>query len=60
MSYQMHRISVLVVEDNLPMLEITKSLLLAFGVGQVVGAHDGEHGFDDEADGRHILHPENP
>lgn len=46
MSYQMHRISVLVVEDNLPMLEITKSLLLAFGVGQVVGAHNGENGFE--------------
>lgn len=46
MSYQMHRISVLVVEDNLPMLEITKSLLLAFGVGQVVGAHEGEQGFE--------------
>ncbi|MBU0800663.1 MAG: response regulator [Alphaproteobacteria bacterium] len=46
MSYQMHRISVLVVEDNLPMLEITKSLLLAFGVGNVIGAHNGEMGFE--------------
>jgi len=45
MSYQLHRISVLVVEDNLPMLDITKSLLLTFGVGHVVGAQNGETGF---------------
>lgn len=42
----MHRISVLVVEDNLPMLDITKSLLLTFGVGQVHTAHNGEMGFE--------------
>jgi two-component system chemotaxis response regulator CheY len=45
MSYQLHRISVLVVEDNEPMLDIVKSLLLTFGVGHVVGAPDGELGF---------------
>ncbi len=45
MTYQMHKISVLVVEDNLPMLEITKSLLLAFGVGHVITAQNGELGF---------------
>lgn len=45
MSYQMHRISVLVVEDNQPMLDIAKSLLLTFGVGHVIGASDGEIGF---------------
>lgn len=41
----MHRISVLVVEDNQPMLDIAKSLLLTFGVGHVIGASDGEMGF---------------
>lgn len=46
MSYMMHRISVLVVEDNLPMLEITKSLLQAFGVGDIIGAQNGEAGFE--------------
>ena len=46
MSYQMQKISVLVVEDNLPMLEITKSLLQAFGVGDVIGAYNGEMGFE--------------
>lgn len=45
MAYQMHKISVLIVEDNLPMLEITKSLLLAFGIGHVITAQNGEIGF---------------
>jgi CheY-like chemotaxis protein len=45
MSYQLHRVSVLVVEDNRPMLEIAKSLLLTFGVGHVIGSHDGKTGF---------------
>jgi two-component system chemotaxis response regulator CheY len=45
MSYQMQRITVLVVEDNQPMLEITKSMLLAFGVGQVVTAREGGEGY---------------
>lgn len=44
-SYQLHRISILVVEDNLPMLDVTKSLLLTFGVGHVIGAQNGEIGF---------------
>jgi CheY-like chemotaxis protein len=45
MTYQLHRITVLVVEDNQPMLDIAKSLLLAFGVGHVIGAADGKAGF---------------
>jgi two-component system chemotaxis response regulator CheY len=45
MSYQLHRISVLVVEDNEPMLEIVKNLLLTFGVGHVIGAAEGEMGY---------------
>lgn len=45
MSYQLHRISVLVVEDNQPMLDITKSLLVTFGVGHVIGAQNGDIGF---------------
>ena len=46
MFYQMQKVSVLVVEDNLPMLEITKSLLQTFGIGTVNGAHNGEMGFE--------------
>lgn len=45
MAYQLHRISVLVIEDNPPMLDIVKSLLTTFGVGQVIGAANGEIGF---------------
>jgi CheY-like chemotaxis protein len=45
MAYKLHNISVLVVEDNEPMLEITKSLLTTFGVGHVVPAINGESGF---------------
>lgn len=45
MGYQMHNISVLIVEDNLPMLEITKALLLTLGVGHVITAQNGEMGF---------------
>lgn len=45
MAYQFYRISVLVVEDNQPMLEITKALLITFGVGEVITAQNGEEGF---------------
>lgn len=46
MSYRFHNISALIVEDNQPMLEITKSLLLTFGVGRVVGAKNGREGLE--------------
>ena len=46
MAYDFSKITVLVVEDNQPMLDITKSLLLAFGVGQIVGAKEGSVGFE--------------
>lgn len=42
MTYQFHRISIMVVEDNMPMMDITKSLLLAFGVGNVISAQNGD------------------
>jgi CheY-like chemotaxis protein len=45
MTYKFSNISVLVVEDNQPMLEITKSLLTTFGVGHVATAVNGEAGF---------------
>ncbi len=45
MSYQFQHITVLLVEDNQPMLELIKSLLLAFGVGRVLTAKNGEDGF---------------
>lgn len=45
MAYQFQRITVLVIEDNQPMLDIVKSLLTTFGVGTVVTATHGEQGF---------------
>ena len=45
MAYKMENISVLVVEDNLPMLNLTKSILQTFGVKTIYGAQDGEEGF---------------
>ena len=45
MSYQFQKVSVLVVEDNQPMMEVTKALLLTFGVGNVITAQNGEAGF---------------
>ena len=46
MAYQFESITVLVVEDNQAMLDITKSLLVTFGVGQVISAKDGHEGFE--------------
>ncbi len=45
MTYQFQNISVLIVEDNQPMLDLAKSLLLTFGVGVVHSAKHGEEGF---------------
>jgi DNA-binding response OmpR family regulator len=45
LSYRFDGITILVVEDNQPMLEITKTLLTTFGVGTVHGAKDGDAGF---------------
>lgn len=46
MAYQFDRLRILVVEDNTPMLEICKALLLTFGVGEVLSAKNGTEGFD--------------
>ncbi len=46
MSYSFDDVRVLVVEDNAPMLEITKTLLATFGIGDVIGAKDGDAGFE--------------
>jgi CheY-like chemotaxis protein len=45
MSYQFQNITVLIVEDNQPMLELAKALMTAFGVKNVLGAKHGEEGF---------------
>lgn len=45
MGYQFDKVKVLLVEDNQPMLDLAKSLLETFGIGQVFTAKDGEEGF---------------
>ena len=45
MAYDFGKLSILVVEDNQPMLEVTKSLLGVFGVGHVQSAQNGESGY---------------
>lgn len=46
MSYRFETLKVLVVEDNQPMLELTKSLLQTFGIGNIFTAMDGETGYN--------------
>lgn len=45
MTYAFDRLRILVVEDNNPMLEICKTLLITFGVGEVISAKNGEDGY---------------
>lgn len=45
MSYTFDRVRVLVIEDNQPMLEICRTLLLTFGIGEVLTAKNGDEGF---------------
>lgn len=46
MSYQFEQISVLVVEDVLPMALMMRSVLETFGVRKIYLARNGEEGFD--------------
>lgn len=46
MSYSFETLSVLIVEDNQPMTELIKSLLLVFGIEQIYTAKNGKEGFD--------------
>ncbi len=45
MAYEFYKIKILIVEDNKPMLDLTKSILQTFGVAEVITAKDGEEGF---------------
>ena len=55
MAYQFEKISVLIVEDNLPMMELTRSLLETFGIMNVESAPNGEEGFKKFCRGNHDL-----
>ncbi len=45
MTYNLQNIQILLVEDNKPMLNLIRSVLLSFGVGNVITALNGEDGF---------------
>ncbi|MCB1592722.1 MAG: response regulator [Alphaproteobacteria bacterium] len=45
MTYKFETLKVLVVEDNQPMLDLTKSILQTFGIGIIYTATDGEQAF---------------
>jgi two-component system chemotaxis response regulator CheY len=46
MAYGFTKLKILIVEDNQPMLDLTKSILATFGVVHVDGAKNGNEGFD--------------
>ena len=45
MAYDFEKVSILIVEDNQPMLELLKSMLLAYGFKDIQTARNGEEGF---------------
>lgn len=46
MAYSFKNLSVLVVEDTVPMLRLVCSILQAFGTGRILRAPDGQKGFE--------------
>lgn len=45
MAYQFAKLTVLIVESNHAMFDLTKSVLSSFGVGQIISAYTAESGF---------------
>ncbi len=45
MAYDFSEVSILIVEDNIPMLNLLRSLLETFGLKKLYVAKDGEEGF---------------
>ena len=45
MAYNLETVKVLVFEDNQPMLDLVRSILETFGIGQVHSARNGEQAF---------------
>ena len=46
MAYDFSTVSVLIVEDNQPMVTLLKTLLNTFGIEKIFTAKDGDEGFD--------------
>lgn len=46
MAYRLEKLSILVVDDNPPMLQLLQSILQVFGVRQIYLARNGDEGFE--------------
>jgi CheY-like chemotaxis protein len=46
MSFKFEKLSVLIVEDTVPMLKLVTSVLETLGVGTILSAKDGNEGYD--------------
>lgn len=55
MGYDFHSLKVLIVEDNQPMLELTRAILTTFGVGSVTGTRNGKEGFESFCNHNHDI-----
>jgi DNA-binding response OmpR family regulator len=45
MSYQFEKLTVLIVESNHAMFDLTKGVLSSFGIGRIISAYDTKNGF---------------
>lgn len=46
MAYDFSQVTVLIVEDNQPMVDLLRSLLEAYGITKIHSAKDGDEGYD--------------
>jgi CheY-like chemotaxis protein len=46
MPYRFDNVTVLIIEDNQPMLDLARSVLQTFGIENIITARDGEEGFE--------------
>lgn len=55
MAYDFSNIKILIVEDNMPMQELSRSILQTFGVGEVTAARNGRDGFESFCEYNHDI-----
>lgn len=55
MGYDFSNVRMLIVDDNLPLVQLTKAILETFGVKHIDTASNGETGFEKFCDGQYDL-----
>jgi len=55
MGYNFSNINILIVDDNLPLIQLSKAIFETFGVKHIDTALNGEIGFEKFCDGQHDL-----